>query len=136
MFNSREYEWADITVILGGRDLTKIRSVKYKEKIEKEPLYGKGRNPFSIQSGNASYEGELVLFHSEIIALERAGNGSLLGLSVDVVVSYGNPSTGAAMVTDRIMGVQFTEIEKAYKQGDKFAEITLPFLALGVKNNV
>ena len=134
--NSREYEWADITVILGGRDLTRIRSIKYKEKVETEPLHAKGRWPQAMQRGNGTIEGELGLLHSEIIALERAGNGSLLGLSVDIVVSYGNPSTGDAMVTDRIIGVHFTEVEKAYKQGDKFAEITLPFLALGVKNNV
>lgn len=135
-FNSREYEWADITLVLGGRDLTRIRAVKYTEKTEKEALYAKGRNPVAIQTGNASYEGEIGLLQSEVAALEDAGNGSLMGLSLDAVVSYGNPSTGNAMRTDRISGIQFTEAAKEMKQGDKFMEITLPFIALGIKNNV
>ena len=31
--NGREYEWADLTLILGGRDITGFRGLKYGEKI-------------------------------------------------------------------------------------------------------
>ena len=43
---------------------------------------------------------------------------------------YGNPTKGDMMVTDVLQGVAFTEEPKEYKQGDKFAEITLPFIFL------
>lgn len=133
-FNSRQYEWGDVTLVLGGRDITGIRGIKYTEKGEKEALFAKGRRPHSIQTGNITIEGEITILQSEAIALEKAGNGSILGLSVDAVVSYGNPSLGDAMITDRIVGVSFTESPKELKQGDKNMEISLPFIALAVVN--
>lgn len=133
-FNSREYEWADLTLILGGRDLTGIRGIKYAEKFEREHLHAKGRFPHSIQTGNAIYEGEITLLQSEYEALVAAGNGTIMSLSLDCTVGYGNPANGDALTTDRVQGIRFTEAAKELKQGDKFMEITLPFLAIGVKN--
>lgn len=133
MFNSREYEWADITCIAGGKDLTGIRGVKYTEKIEREPIYAKGRNPHSIQSGNRTIEGELTMLQSELLALETAGGGSILSLSIDVIVAYGD--LGSILRTDSIEGLRFTEAPKELKQGDKHMEVVLPFVALNVRNN-
>jgi hypothetical protein len=133
-FNSRQYEWADVTLIVGGVDITGVRGVKYTEKIEREPVYAKGRFPHSIQSGNASYEGEITMLQSEYEALVQAGGGSILSLSMDAEVSYGtHPDT---ITGDRIIGLRFTEAPKELKQGDKFMEITLPFIALNVQNQI
>lgn len=131
-FDSREYEWADLNLVLGGRDITRFRGIKYTEKIEREPLYGKGRHPIAIQSGNASVEGEITLLQSEVQALITAGNGSVLGLSLDATITYGNPPD--PQVSNRVLGLRFTELPKEMKQGDKFMEITLPFVALRVVN--
>jgi len=133
MFDSRQYEWADFSLILGGRDITGIRGIKYTRKIEREPLYAKGRNPHSIQSGNISVEGEMTMLQSEYEALVQAGNGSVLGLSLNAIGAYGNPSLGDPLIKDKIIGIRFTEESKEFKQGDKFMEITLPFVALKVK---
>ncbi|MDE6483485.1 MAG: hypothetical protein K2L01_07000 [Rikenellaceae bacterium] len=133
MFNSRQYEWADITVFAGGRDITGIRSIKYSTKQEKELLHGKGNNPLSIQKGNKTNEGEIGLLQSELEALEVAAGGSILDLELNVVVTYGNPSKGDAVKTDQLMGVQFTEDPRELKQGDKFMEITVPFIFLEKK---
>jgi hypothetical protein len=133
-FNSREYEWSDLTLVLGGRDLTGIRAIKYTEKIEREAIYAKGRNPHSIQSGNVSYEGEISILQSEYEALVFAGNGSILGLSLDAVIAYGNPVNLDMVITDKVLGIRFTEASKELKQGDKFMEMKLPFIALEVKN--
>lgn len=132
-FNSRQYEWADVTVIAGGRDLTGIRGVKYSEKIEREAIYAKGRNPHSIQSGNRSIEGELTMLQSELLALESSGGGSILSLSIDVIVNYGD--VGSVLRTDKLEGIRFTEAPKELKQGDKNMEITIPFVALNLVNN-
>lgn len=133
-FDSRQYEWADLSLVLGGRDLTGIRGLKYTEKAEKEPLHAKGRFAQSIQTGNITIEGEITLLQSELLALEQAGNGSIMGLNVDGIAGYGNPSEGTPLVTDRIVGISFTESTKEFKQGDKFMEITLPFQAIRIVN--
>ncbi len=133
-FDSRQYEWADLTLILGGQDITGIRAVKYTEKIEREALYAKGRYPHSIQSGNIAFEGEMEMLQSDYEALVTAGKGSVLSLNLDGLFAYGNPSLGDVMTSDRAMGIRFTEAAKDIKQGDKFMPIKLPFVFLKLKN--
>jgi hypothetical protein len=135
-FNSREYEWADITLILGGRDVTGIQAVKYAEKMEREPIYAKGRDAHSIQSGNSAVTGEITMLQSEYEALVVSGKGSIMSLSLDALVAFGNPLNLDAIVKDRIVGIRFTESSKEIKQGDKFMAITLPFVALRIQNQV
>ena len=113
---------------VGGRPITRARSVRYKRSKEKELLYGTGDEPVSIQSGNVAYDGELGLLRSEYETLAAAGGGSVLDLQTDIVVSYGNPPD--VMVTDKLLACQFTEEENSMSQGDKNEEITLPFIFL------
>lgn len=134
MFNSKQYEYADITLELGGRVVTGARGVKYSSKQEKELVYAKGNEPQHIQRGNLSYEGEITVLQSELETLRALGKGSVLSLRLDAVVVYGNPSNGDVAVTDKIRGLEFTEDAKEMKQGDKFMEVTLPFIALRVQN--
>lgn len=130
MFDSRQYEWPDVSLNIGGRDITGIRGVKYSEKIEREPLFAKGRYPHSIQSGNVTIEGEITLLQSELEALIKAGRGSIFNLKgLTCTCSYGDLADGATLLNDVITGLYFTESPKELKQGDKNMEITLPFLA-------
>ena len=133
MFNSRDYEWADVTLRLGGKDITGARGVKYTVKQEKETVYGKGNEPIAIQKGNKSYEGEITVLQSELETIRLNGGGTVLDLQLDAVVAYGNPSNGDVMMTDVIQGIQFTEETHELKQNDKQMEVTLPFIALRVK---
>lgn len=134
MFNSREYEWSDVSVVAAGRPVTGIRGVKYSSKQEKELLHAKGNKPHSIQRGNKSNEGELMLTQSEYESLRQASGGDILDISIDIVVSYGNPSNGDTITTDLLMGCEFTEDNTEWKQGDKFQEKTLPFIFLDKKS--
>ena len=135
IFNSKEYEWSDITAIVAGRPVTKIRAISYVKKQEKEALYAKGNKPHSIQRGNKSYETSLTLLQSELEAIEAASGGDVLDASCNVVVSYGNPSKGDVIKTDLIEGNEITEVPKGMNQGDKFSEHELPGIALNIKNN-
>lgn len=136
-FDSREYEWADLTLVLGGRDVTGIRGIKYSEKIERERLYAKGRYAQGIQSGNVTYEGEITVLQSELQALIIAGGGSILKLKgLQANVSYGNATNMDAVFTDSLEGIYFTESTNELKQGDKFMEVKLPFVCIRIKNNV
>lgn len=133
MFNTREYEWSDINVVLAGRTVTGFRAVKYSSKQEKEALYAKGNKPHGIQRGNKAYEGSISLTQSEYEALSQASGGDILDISIDLVVSYGNPTKGDVIVTDLLQGAEFTADNTEWKQGDKFLEKELPFIFLDKK---
>ena len=138
IINGRQYEYADISLILGGRDVVGLRGIKYKESQEKELIYGKGNQPLSVQKGNRAYEGEVTLLQSELetlklLARQQTGRSSILGLNLNAVVCYGNPLHGDAMITDRLFNIQFTEEEKSMSQGDKFMEVTIPFICTDIQ---
>jgi len=136
-FDSREYEWADMTLVLGSRDVTGIRAIKYSEKIEREAYYAKGRYPHGIQSGNVSYEGEITVLQSELEALIVAAGGSILRLKgLRANVSYGDLSKMDAVVTDSLESIYFTDNTKELKQGDKFMEVKLPFICVNIRPNI
>lgn len=134
MVNTREYEWSDVTVVMAGRPVTGLRGVKYSAKQEKELLHAKGNKPHSIQHGNKTYDGEITLLQSEYEALKQASGGDILDASLDIVAAYGNPTAGDVITTDVLVGVEFTEDNTEWKQGDKFQEKTLPFLFIDLKN--
>lgn len=132
LINGREYEWADISLNVGGIEIKGFRNVNYKESQEKEPLHAKGNKPRSIQRGNKTYTGSLTFTQSEVIALKTAaGSLSLLDIKVDIIVAY-TPENSAKIRVVTILGAEFTDIEEKMAQGDKFMEIELPFVALDV----
>ena len=132
-FNSRESEWADVSVVAAGRMITGIRGVSYTSSQEKEALYGKGNKPHSIQRGNKTFSGAIRLLQSELEALELAAGGDALNISFNIVVAYGNPLKGDVITTDLLVGCEITEIPKGLNQNDKFMEIELPLVMLDVK---
>lgn len=134
MVNTREYEWSDVTVVMAGRMVTGLRGVKYSAKQEKELLHAKGNKPHSIQRGNKTYDGEITLLQSEYEALKQPCGGDILDASMDIVAAYGNPTAGDVITTDVLVGVEFTEDNTEWKQGDKFQEKTLPFLFIDKKS--
>ncbi len=137
MFDSEQYEWADVTLVFGGRDVMGIRGIKYSEEIEREPLFAKGRHAHSIQSGNVTVKGEIKCLQSELEALILSGKGSILNLKGGVAtITYGDPVAGDLLITDAISGLYFTTSEKELNQGDKFMEVTLPFVATRVQHQV
>ena len=66
--------------------------------------------------------------------MKQAAGGDILDASIDLVVSYGNPTKGDTIVTDLLQGVEFTDDKTEWKQGDKFQEKELPFIFLDKKN--
>lgn len=132
MFDTREYEWSDVTVVMAGRDVTGIRGVSYNADQEKEALYAKGNKPHGIQHGNKSYAGSVRILQSELEALTSAAGGDVLDARFDIIVAYGNPSRGDLVRTDLIRGAEITSVPKGLNQNDKFMEIELPLVALDI----
>jgi len=139
MFNSKQYNWADVEIWLLGKKIAGARGIKYKISQEKEVIYGAGNQPMGIGKGNKSYEGEITLLQSEVEALTlsaiAAGGDDITDLSeMNVIINYA-PKNGALTI-DILQNVAFTEMEKGMNQNDKFAEISLPFIALGIKKGL
>ncbi len=146
MFNSQEFEWSNVNVFMLDRLVTGIQGISYSVKQEKEFVYGQGKNPRAIQSGNRSYEGEIKVLQSELEALiKSARDRDILKLRFDIIVSYvpgletGEASAVLAsapkLVTDVLKFCEFSEIPKSLSQGDKMMEVALPIMFLDIKYN-
>lgn len=134
-FNSKEYDWSNVEVVMLGRPVTGIRGVSYKTSQEKEVVYARGNEPRAIQKGNKSYEGNITLLQSELEALlltVTKGKSVVDIPAFDIAIAY-VPENGTEIVTDIIKNCEFTEVEKSMSQNDKFMEIELPFIALGIE---
>ena len=136
-FNTKQYAWSDVRVVLLGRELTGIQGISYGVDRDKEAVYGRGSDPLSIQSGNKSYDGKITLLQSELEALEAAVQAvnpayDLTDVAFDIVVSYGN---GATSTTDIVLSAEISKYEKGLEQEDKFMKVDLDFMALGIKRN-
>jgi hypothetical protein len=137
-FNSKEYSWADLEIVVFGRKLKGARAVEYKTSKEKEPVYGAGDEPHGIQHGNKSYSGTLTVLQSELEAMTRLarenGFDDITDIEFDVVVAY-VPKSGGPIVSDVVKFASISEIPKGMRQNDKFQEIAMPFIALGVQRS-
>lgn len=137
-FNSAEYGWADIDIVLLGKKVAGVRGIEYTVKQEKEVIYASGNEPRGFGFGNKSYEGSLTLLQSEVQALEFAagiGNDIVDIHGATITVAYA-PKSGGIISIDTILYVEFEEVKKGMKQNDKYAEITLPFKALKIRKGV
>lgn len=133
IFSSSEYAWCDISVVFGGRIVEGITEIEYTEKRDKDKLYGRGCKPHKILRGNYDFEGKITLWQSELEALTRdAPNNDILKLNFEIVVAY-VPHDGGQLVTDILKSVEFNEVKKGIKQGDKNMLVELPIMFLDVK---
>ena len=134
IFNSKEFEWSNVRIFMLGRFVTGVRGISYTMKQEKEYIYGSGSDPRAIQTGNKSYEGEIKLLQSELEAMiKRSPDKNILSLRFDIVVSYAADGS-LDLVTDILKLCEFTEVPKTLNQNDKFMEVSLPIMFLGIKN--
>lgn len=137
VFNSKEYDWTKISVVVLGRTVAGLRGIEYTAKMAKEALHGAGVNPKAIQSGKREYEGTLTILQSELESLNRAakeaGYTDCLNLEFDIVVTY---AASGVVSTDIVRCASITEFQKGMKEGDLYSEHALPFIALRIDTNV
>lgn len=137
-FNSEEYGFVDIQVMLLGRPVIGLRGIRYKETQAKNNVHGAGKKPIARTRGQVQYEGSVKILMSELRALlQSAGNGA--GVTsirpFDIVVAYA-PSAGDVISTDRLVYCEFTESEVNVENGDEEIEIELPIIPGDIKWNV
>lgn len=136
-FNSKEYSWVNVSVVLFGQAVLGCRGIEYKPKMAKEAMFASGKRAYSIQRGKREYEGTLTITQSELAALNRSavakGYDDVLDLEMDIVVAY---LDNGIVTTDRIQNATFTEAPMSMKEGDMYMEVALPFIALDVKHDI
>lgn len=130
-FDSKDCEWADMSVMVAGATLTKIRGLKYKASRDKKFLHAAGDEPISVQSGNRTYEGQIKVLKGAIDDMNRAaqaaGGTDVLDLQFDIVITY--KGRGArALQTDTLVGVEIKDFEKGWEQGSTAMDVTIPIV--------
>ena len=138
-FNSREYAWADVSIVIAGRPVTGILAVKYKIARKVTTIYASGIEPHARTKGNKQYTGEIKLLQSEYNALEEAaqnlGFDDVTDLTFNITVVYGKDPT-ARIKTDQLLACDISDVEKDFKQNDPNMEITLPIEIGKIKHGV
>lgn len=137
-FNSAEYAWKDIEVVIMGRPLVRILEIEYTTEVEKKHIYGRGNKALGIQTGNEKVSGQITIGQSELEAMIRKAaevkpGGKVTDISFNVNVAY---RLDVDIIRDRIVGFTITQMPKAMKQGDVDMQVKLPFLALDCEYNV
>lgn len=132
-FDSKECEWVDMTVLIGGVSSGKLEGIRYKASKAKTALHGSGDQPLSIQGGNRTYDGSLKVLVGALRSMNAAaivaGGQDLLDVAVDIVVTY-KATLDRPLEVDTCVGVEFTEFEIGWDQGADHMEVTLPFMFL------
>lgn len=137
-FNSKEYAWIDVNVVLLGKPVAGLRGIEYKSKRQKEALYATGKKARGIQMGRKEYDGTITVLQSELIAMQAAakakGYDDVTDLEFDIIVTY-LPESGVVQ-TDKVVNASITEVPNNMKEGDLYSEHALPFIACDVEYNV
>ena len=139
-FNSEEYGFIDIQVVMLGRPIIGLRGIRYKEMQEKSNVHGAGAKPIARARGQKNYEGTVRVLFSELRALlQSAGNPVRMGITgirpFDIMVVYA-PDVSSVISSDRLVYCEFLECEVDWNNGDQFAEIELPIVIGEVEFNV
>lgn len=128
-FDSDECTWTDMTVLIGGSVVTKIRRVRYKRSQETMHLFAGGKKAIGIQTGNETNEGEIGVLKGALDDMNRAakiaGGRSILDVPFDVVTTYA-PKGSRKLQTDVLVGVRITEYEKGWEQGAMNMDVNMP----------
>lgn len=138
--NGKEYAWADMAIVISGKTtpVIGIREANYGAQQQHEHLHAAGREPYTMTSGNKTYQGNLILLQSEVEALQKAlpaGKDITDVRDVNITIAY-IPEGLGTLVTDQCIDVRFEEVSKGMASGDGHMEVNIPFKALKVNFNV
>lgn len=140
-FNSDEYAWRDMKVVMAGRPITGIRGLKFKTTRTTTDIHASGDDAHSRTKGNKGRIGEVKLLQSEIEALlegaqqDFGSNADLTDITFDIVAAFAKSPT-SRIKTHLLQTCDITEFEMGMEQNDPNMEVTLPIMIGRVKYNV
>lgn len=134
LINGREYGWADITVNIGGVPVTGIKAIKYGEQMEKENIYGAGRNSVSRGYGKVTATASITLLSGTVFALQdKAPKGQLFRIPPFAITVVYQPE-GGPLVKHVLKNCEFVKNEFAWAEGDKSKDVELELIVSHVES--
>ena len=128
LINGREYGWADIQCVIASVPVTGITAIKYETEMEKENIYGAGRNPVSRGYGRNKATASITLLSGTIMALQSsAKNGQLERIAPFPITVCYQPEAGP-IVTHILKNCEFKKTTFDWKEGDMSKEIELELI--------
>lgn len=130
-FDSKECEWADMTVYLNGVKAGKITGNKYKKDRETEFLHAGGDEPLSIQRANKTYTGTLSLLKGLQDDMNRAaklaGGEDLFDVDWTIVNKYRSKGSRLIQIDTQVGLVFETTGDRGMMQNDKKMELAMTY---------
>lgn len=133
LINGKNYDWANITLVLFGVPVVGITDISWKEDNINVNNYGAGRYPVSFGQGNVSYSGSMTLYKEEVLAIINAAPGKSLANIPPVSVILQYSGDGVNYNTEEIQNVRFLSEDFKAKQNDTSLLMTVPFIFAGIK---
>lgn len=140
-FNSDEYAWKDLKVVVAGRPVAGLRGIKFKTERTTTDIYASGDEPHTRTKGNKKYTGEMKLLQSEVEALIEAAqqtkgkDADLTDITFDITVAFAASPT-SRIKTHQLVTCDTTDFEMSMEQNDPNMEVTLPLMIGKIKYNV
>jgi hypothetical protein len=140
-FNSDEYAWKDVKIVIAGKPVTGIRGIKFGIERTVTHIFAGGSNAHSRTKGNKIPSGEIKLLQSEAEALLEAAqqlhgpDADITDISFDVTVAFAASPT-SRIKTHSLQTCDVTKLEHAMEQNDSNMEVTLPIMIGRIKYNV
>jgi hypothetical protein len=126
--NGLLYSWADIRIILLGRDITGITAIDYSDSQTTKAVYGRGKKRVGRVSGLYEASASITLEMSEVEALNLSvpSGTSIYDIApFDVTVVYVNAEQ--RLVTHILKQCVFTKQDRSSKSGEvKEIDVKLP----------
>lgn len=138
-FNSEEYGFNDLQVVMLGKPVIGLRGIRFKSMQEKANVHGAGSKPIARTRGQVNHEGSVKVLLSELNAmLISQGNPAkgVVGIKpFDIIVAFA-PSVSDVITTHRLVYCEFTECEVNVNSGDQEIEVELPIIIGDIEWNV
>lgn len=131
--------WNEHSVVLLGRKLQGISKISYKDSTEVEAVYGAGRYPIGVGTGNYKAECSMTLLKEEVEALMSSlpANSRLQDIPpIDIPILSIRGSGAGKKTKDVIRNFQFTGLGKEVSQGDKSVYLEMPCFCTHIDWNV
>ena len=123
LINGKAYEWADISIMIGGIPMTGATAIEYGDKQNMQNIYAAGKDPNARTYGNVEPFAKISLLMSTVEAIQAsAPNGRIQDIpEFDIPVNY--IDTNNTPVTHVIKNVRFTDNQRKSEAGGSDAII-------------
>lgn len=135
LINGKRYSWANITLVLFGRNVEGITEISYDDSEKKANIYGAGKYPVARGDGQYEAKASITLKDYEVTGiLASSGRGKRLQdiAPFDVVVLY---ELDGVLMKDVIRNAEFMSTGKSIKSGDNTIDVKVELIVSHIEWN-